>query len=122
MRIIKIILILFIFAVLGCAQNLKIVFDAHPSADNTGVEKYIIYKFEGDSINGWSVQDMDSIGTLPHVINYSGPYEFETYFTKDKILRAGAIAEDSLKRQSAMGLSKFYYPPDIPQTIRIEEP
>lgn len=125
MRIIKTILILCAVIAIGCAQNLKIIWDAPEGADNVGgVEYYIVYKFEGDTTawQNWTLADMDSIGTLPHTFNYSGPYIFETYFEQNTIIRAGGVAVDSLTRRSQMGLSKFYFPPNIPQTIRVEKP
>ena len=122
-KIIQLILIIFILSILSCAQNLKIIWDAADTADRDSVQYYIVYKFEGDSLQWlvWQLSDMDSIGILPHTINYSGPYIFETYFQKNKIIRAGTIAVDALTRHSGMGLSKFYFPPDIPEEVRIEK-
>ena len=123
MKIIQLLLIIFIFSILSCAQNLKIIWDAADGADEQGVVRYIVYKWEGDSLEwqNWQLSDMDSIGTLPHTINYSGPYIFETYFEQNKIIRAGGIAQDSLNRKSDMALSKFYFYPSGPVVIRIEK-
>lgn len=83
-------------------------------ADNEGLTHYVVYKWEGYSAQwlNWQLSDMDSIGTLPHVLNFSGPYEFQTYFDETKIIRAGCLAEDSLGRRGEMGLSRFYFHPD----------
>jgi hypothetical protein len=123
LKIIQLILIIFILSILACAQNLKIMWDAADTADRDSVYLYIVYKFEGDSITwqNWQLSDMDSIGTILHMINYSGPYIFETYFQEGKIIRAGCIAIGRLKRRSDMALSEFYFYPDIPIYVRIKK-
>ena len=108
--IIRIIFILVLLVTLGCSQNLKIMWNPADDADITGVTHYEVYKWEGDSTAQylWDEIQMVSIGTLPHIQNFSGPYEFQTFFAEDKWIRGGCIAVDSLGRVSPMGLSRFY--------------
>jgi hypothetical protein len=121
--LVKIILITLLLVMVGCTQDLRIMWDPLPEYDEQGVSHYVIFKWEGDSIAQytWTVDQMDSIGTLPHVQNYSGPYEFRTFFAEDKWIRGGAIAVDSLSRVSAMGLTKFYGFPGNLEEIWIEK-
>ena len=102
--------------VCACSQNLKIMWAPSDSADYEGLTYYTVYKWEGDSTQwqNWQITDMDSIGILPHVLNFAEPYEFQTYFDEAKIICAGVCVKDSLGRQSIMALSRFYfYPSDL---------
>lgn len=123
MKVLFIFLSLTIFSLCACGQSLRIMFDPPVNADNEGLTRYIIYKWEGDSVQwqNWQLSDMDSIGILPHVLNFAGPYEFQTYFDETKIIRAGGVAEDSLGRQGGIGLSRFYFHPSDLSEIWIEK-
>ncbi len=115
-------LILCGFFLCACnAQNLRIMWEPSDNADSEGLTYYTIYKWEGDSTQwlDWQITDMDSIGILPHVLNFSGPYEFQTFFDESKIICAGACVSDTLGRQSIMGLSRFYFYPSNLESIWI---
>ena len=105
------------------AQDLTILWNPADNADNEGLTYYTIYKWEGDSTQwqNWQITDMDSIGILPHVLNFSGPYEFQTYFDESKIICAGACVKDTLGRQSIIGLTRFYFHPTSLKLIWIEK-
>jgi len=120
---IRIVFILALLFTIGCGQNLRIMWNPSDQADTEGLTHYTIYKWEGDSVQwqNWVQTDMDSIGILPHVLNYGGPYEFRTFFAENKIIRAGLIAEDSLSRKSKMGLTRFYFSPTNLEEIWIEK-
>ena len=119
----KIITLLFAFVAISCGQTLNIVWYVSDAADNRGLEYYVVYKWQGDSTQwqDWQLSDMDSIGTLPHVMNYNGPYKFSTYFLEDKIIRGGVLAQDSLTRRTPMKLSRFYFYPAELTEVRIEK-
>jgi hypothetical protein len=123
MKVLTIFSFVIIFNLCACGQNLRIMFDPPVNADNEGLTHYVIYKWEGDSIQwqSWQLSDMDSIGILPHVLNYAGPYEFQTYFDEDKIIRGGALGEDSLGRRGKTGLTRFYFHPGDLTEIWIEK-
>ena len=133
MKLLATLLILFGFCLCACSQNLTIGWTPSDNADTEGLTYYTIYKWEGDSTQwlNWQITDMDSIGILPHVLNFAGPYEFDTYFDPTKIICAGACVRDGLGRQSIMALSRFYFnPSDLkgiwieksgPQAVQIEE-
>ena len=118
---IKVILLMVMLTVCACSQNLTIMWMPADSADVEGLTYYTVYKWEGDSTQwqNWQITDMDSIGTLPHVLNFAGPYEFQTYFDKTKIICAGACVRDTLGRQSIMVLSRFYFHPSDLKAIWI---
>ena len=113
MKILTIVLFIALFSLCACGQTLKIMWDPTANADNEGLKHYVIYKWEGDSTqwDNWQESDLDSIGIVPHVSNFSGPYEFTTYFAEDKIIQGGAAVEDSLGRRSGIRVSKFYFFP-----------
>ena len=98
---------------IGCGQTLRIMWNPSDNADNEGLTNYTVYKWQGDSLawNNSQESDMDSIGIVPHVLNYGGPYEFTTFFSEDKIIRAGLKVQDSLGRESGMTYTKFYFFP-----------
>jgi hypothetical protein len=100
------------------------MWDPSDNADNEGLTHYVVYKWEGDSTQwqNWTIADMDSIGILPHVLNFSGPYEFVTYFDETKIIKGGCLAEDSLGRRGNMGLSIFYFSPGDLKEVWIKKP
>ena len=108
---------------IGCGQTLRIMWNPSDKADSEGLTHYAVYKWQGDSTQwqNWQESDMDSIGIVPHILNFSGPYEFTTYFSEDKIIRAGAVARDSLGRISPMALTRFYFFPTGLTEIWIEE-
>ena len=117
----KTILFVLLLAAVGCGQNLRILWNPASNADNQGLTYYTVYKWEGDS-SAWqnfNVNQMDSIGILPHVLNFDGPYEFQTYFDDTAIIRAGCIANDTLGRKSPMAFSRFYFSPDAVKPVWI---
>ena len=117
----KVILLTLVLIACASCQNLKIGWMPADSADVEGLTYYTVYKWEGDSTawQNWQITDMDSIGTLPHVLNFAGPYEFQTYFDKSLIICAGACVRDGLGRQSIMALSRFYFYPSNLEAIWI---
>ena len=123
MKIISTIPLVFTFGLVACSQNLRVMWDPHATADDDGLTYYTVYKWEGDSseVAMWDLSQMDSIGILPHVLNFVGPYEFQTYFSEDKIIRAGCVANDSLGRKSNMVLSKFYDRPGDMTKVWLED-
>ena len=123
MKKLLLVIILISISVTACpGQNLRLIWDAHPSYDSLGVAQYILYKWQGDSSQwqAWQLSDMDSIGTLRHVQNVIS-YEFRTYFDPQKIIRGGVCAEDSLGRRSDIALSDFYFHPKEIEKIRISK-
>lgn len=123
MKVLFIFLFLTVFSLCACGQSLRIMWGPPVDADNQGLVYYIVYKWEGDSTQwqNWQLADMDSIGILPHVLNFAGPYEFQTYFDETKIIRAAATAEDNLGRRGKRGLTKFYFHPGDLSEIWIEK-
>ena len=119
----KTFLFILFFSLCACGQTLRIVWEPSDNADTQGLTYYTIYKWEGDSVawQNWQPSDMDSIGTLPHVLNFAGPYEFTTYFQEDLIIRASGEANDSLGRKSGMKYSRFYFHPENLKAVRLEK-
>ena len=116
-----IVLFVLMFVVVGCGQNLKVVWSPNPIDER--IEKYVVYKFEGDSVDWQNYSDLmlDSIGIVAHnpLIPQSGSYEFQFDFQETMIIRAGLIAIDSLTRRSDFGLSDFYFYPTENITVEI---
>ncbi len=110
MKLITILLFVFVLSLTACSQNLRIMWEPHPTADSQDLTYYTVFVWEGDAIDttAWDISQMDSIGTLPHVLNFAGPYEFLYFFAEDKIIIAGLSVKDSLSRQSDIVLSRFY--------------
>lgn len=116
-----IVLLVLIFAIMGCSQSLKIVWSPNPIDER--IEKYVIYSFQGDSVDWQNYNDLmlDSIGVVNHnsLIAQDSTYSFQFYFQENMIIRAGLIAIDSLTRQSDFGLSDFYFYPTENITVEI---
>jgi len=123
MKAFTIFLFICLFSLCACSQNLRIMWNPNDTADSQGLKHYVVYKWEGDSTQwlNWKIADMDSIGILPHVLNFSGPYEFQTYFDETKIICAGGLAEDSLGRRGKMRLSRFYFHPGDLEEVWIDK-
>ena len=113
MKLIPVIILVGLLSLCACGQSLRIMWNPSDNADADGVEYYTVYKWEGDSTQwqNWQLSQMDSIGILPHVMNFDGPYEFRTYFNETLIIQGGVRAVDSLGRTSEIALSRFYFHP-----------
>ena len=113
MKALTVFLFVIIFNLCACWQTLRIMWNPSDNADNEGLTHYTVYKWQGDSLawQNWQESDMDSIGIVPHILNYGGAYEFTTYFAEDMIICGGLKVQDSLGRVSEMGLTKFYFFP-----------
>lgn len=114
----KVILLLFLFSCVGCAQSLYIVWEPNPVYER--IECYKVYVFEKVDTTGWTIADMDSIAIVPHnpvAMEYSYNYNFQT----NMIIKAGLVAVDSLTRKSEMSFSPFYNRPTENMTVRIKK-
>ena len=121
--IVLIVLMVLMFAIVGCSQSLKIVWSPNPIDER--IEKYVVYSFQGDSVDWQNYNDLmlDSIGVVNHnpLIGQDSTYSFRFYFHEDMIIRAGLVAVDSLTRPSGFGRSDFYFHPTENITVEIKK-
>ena len=119
----KTILILLAFVFIGCAQDkiLKIVVDQYDNPIQAqNIKEFVFWKWSGDSASQYADSLLDSVGVMSQVILADSIF-ITTYFPMDKVIRAACYAADSLNRKSDLKHTRFYYPPEDPNVVKVQK-
>lgn len=115
-------LIFILITSISCAQDklLRIVWDQYSNYDEAiNVKHFLVYKWSGDSDTLFKFEDMIFVETVIQ-IPLADSLQSITYFPMQKWIRGACIAEDSLGRKSEITYSRFYMPPEDPNSVRIK--